>query len=94
MQLPRVDMIIFDRISRLQDARRFKARNGFKELLLNLFGQGCRNAVRIDRGIVEPLRLQKDLMLVPVRKSNDLVLDRRAVAWSCSFEIWPEYIAD
>src|SRR3984893_246443 len=47
-----VDEIIFDRISRPQHPGLGKTGNGVEELLLNLLGQGGRNAVWIDGGVV------------------------------------------
>ena len=47
---------------------------------LDVLGQRGRDAVRIDRGVVEPLRLEENLVPVALAEAHDLVLDRRAIA--------------
>ncbi len=48
--------------------------------MLDLLRERGRNAVRIDGVIVEPFRLEEDLVAVPLPETDDLVLDRRAIA--------------
>ena len=43
-------------------------------------GQGGRDAVGVDRVVVEALRFQEDLVAVAVGEAHHLVLDRGAVA--------------
>ena len=54
---------------------------------LHLLRQRGRDAVRIDRRIVEPLGLEKDLVPVALAEAHDLVLDRRAIARSAALDL-------
>src|ERR1700728_1514368 len=87
MQLARIDMVVFDRISGPDDTRILKARNRGDHGALDVFRQRCRDAVRIDGGIVEALRLQKNLMPVALAEANDLVLDRRTIARAATLDL-------
>ncbi|AUW45057.1 hypothetical protein CUJ84_Chr004755 [Rhizobium leguminosarum] len=78
-QLSRIDMIIFDRIARLQYSCLFETRDRFNEFGLYIRRQRGGNPVRIDRVIVQSLRLEKDLMSIPLSKFHQLVFDRRAI---------------
>ena len=53
---------------------------------LHVFRQRGRNAVRIDGVVVQPFRLQEDLVAVAVAELDDLVLDRRAIARPDTFD--------
>ena len=75
-QLARVHMIIFYRISRLEDSNVLQAWNCPQENLLHVLGQGGRDTVRIDRRVIQPLGLKKDLVPIPFTETNDLVFDR------------------
>ena len=48
--------------------------------MLDLVRQRGRDAVRVDRVIIQTFRLQEDLVLGPVSKAHDLVLDGRTIA--------------
>ncbi len=61
-QFARVHMVILDGIAGALDGDLAKAGNCPDEGLLHLFGQGGRNAVGIDRRVIEALRLQEDLV--------------------------------
>ena len=80
LQLARIDVVVFDGVARPDDARVFQARNGRDQRALDVLRQRGRNAVRIDRVIVEPFRLQENLVAVALAEADDLVLDRRAIA--------------
>src|SRR5205823_2490324 len=57
-----------------------EARNSRDQRALDLLGERGRDAVGIDGGIVEPFRLEEDLVAVALAEAHDLVLDRRAIA--------------
>ena len=48
--------------------------------LLHVARQRGRDAVRIDRVVVEPFRLEEDLVPLALGEAHHLVLDRRAIA--------------
>jgi hypothetical protein len=54
---------------------------------LDLIGQRGRDAVRIDGGVVEAFRLEKNLMAVAVAEADDLVLNRRAVTRTAALDL-------
>ncbi len=80
LQLARIDVVVFDRITRPQHLGLLQAGNGRDQRPLHLLRQGGRDAIRIDGRIVEPFRLEENLMPVALAEAHDLVLDRRAVA--------------
>ena len=55
--------------------------NGPQEEVLSLGGDRRRDAVRIDRGIVQTFRLEENLVAGLVAKADNFVLDGGAVAW-------------
>ena len=61
---------------------------------LHVLRQRGGDAVGIDRRVVEPFRLQEDLVPVAVAEPDDLVLDRGAVARARGYAIWPEYMGE
>src|SRR3546814_16814525 len=79
MQLPRVDIVVFDRIAVLQDARPLEPRNRGNHGILNVAWQGGRDAVGVDRGVVEALRLAEDLVHGLIGEADYLVLHRWAI---------------
>src|SRR6185503_3156533 len=79
-QRARIDVIVFDRVARANEARILQTGNGRDQRVLHVFGQRGRDAVRIDGGVVETLRLQKNLMAVALAELHDLVFDRRTIA--------------
>ena len=84
MERARIDVIVLDRIARLQDNGILKPFDRMQERFLHILGQGCGDAVRIDgRNILvlrQALRLEEDLVAVTLAEPDDLVLDRRTVA--------------
>ena len=87
IEFARVDMVVFDGIARTDHPHPLKAGNRGQNRQLHLFRQRGRNAVGIDRRVVESFRLQKDLMSVAVAEADDLVLDRRAIARSGALDL-------
>ena len=80
IEIPRIDIIIFDRIAVADHLRVLKPRDRRKESVLHRRRQRGRNPVRIDRVIFEPFRLEENLMALALFKTDDLVFDRRAIA--------------
>src|SRR5450756_926903 len=80
-------MVIFDRIAGSDHADALEARYRGQESQLNLFRQRRRDAVGVNRGVVETFRLQEDLVPVAIAEPDDLVLDRRAIAWSGALDL-------
>ena len=76
----RIDMIIFDRIAGLIDLDPFKAVDRPQKCELHIDRQRGRYPVGINGAVIQPFRLEKDLMAVAIAKAVDLVFDRRAVA--------------
>ena len=74
-QLARVDIIIFDGVARLQDARLLQSRDGRHQGRLHIPRQGGGNPVGVDGMIVETFRLQKNLMTLAGREAHHLILD-------------------
>ena len=85
IELARIDVIIFDGVARPDHPHALQARDGLQDGELDFLRQRGRDAVRIDRGIVEPFRLQEDLVPVAVAEADDLVLDRGAIARPACF---------
>ena len=79
-QRPRVHMVVFDGIAGAQDPRLLQPRDGGDHRRLHIFRQAGRDAVRIDRVVVQPLGLQEDLVALAFGEAHHLVLDRGAVA--------------
>ena len=79
-QLARIDVVVFDGVAGPHHARLFEARDGRHQRELDVLRQRGRDAVRIDRVVVEPFRLEEDLVAVALAEADDLVLDRRAIA--------------
>src|SRR5690606_37542983 len=67
-----IDVIIFDRITRLQHGGALQTGNGLEELQLHVFGQGGGNPVRIDGVIIKPFGLEKNMMPVAIAELYDL----------------------
>src|SRR5262249_57174890 len=58
MQLAGVDVIVFDGIARSNDADPFETRDGGDQRRLHVLRQRCRNAIGVNRAVVESLRLK------------------------------------
>ncbi|EXI71365.1 MAG: hypothetical protein AW07_03697 [Candidatus Accumulibacter sp. SK-11] len=78
-QAPRVEVVVFDRVSRAQDVAALETMDRTNDRQLHVERQAGRNAVRVDLVGLQTLRLEKDVMAVLGRETMDLVLDRRAV---------------
>ena len=76
----RIEIVVFDRVSRTQNVRMFTAPQRAHELELHVERQRGRDTVRIDLIGREAFRLEEDLVALAFRKAHDLVLDRWAVA--------------
>jgi hypothetical protein len=87
MQLAWINVIVFDRIAGPDDARAFEAGDRGDQRRLHILRQRSRNAVRINRGVVESLRLKKDLMTVALAEPDDLVFDRGTVARTATLDL-------
>ncbi|MGC0321911.1 hypothetical protein ABIG06_002540 [Bradyrhizobium sp. USDA 326] len=79
IELTRIHVVVFDRVARPHHLHPLQAWDAGEDRKLDLLRQRGRDAIGIDRRIVEPFRLQKDLMTVAVAEADDLVLDRRAI---------------
>ena len=80
MQRARIDIVILDGVTWPQDNCLLQPRDALDQGFLHAFRQRGRNAVRIDRIIVEPLWLQKHLMSITIAKLDNLVLNGRTVS--------------
>ena len=80
VQLPRIDVVILDRIAGPDHGSVLQAWDRLQKGALNVFRQRGRDAVRIDGVIVQALGLEKDLMASAILEADDLVLDGWAVA--------------
>ena len=75
MKLTRIHMIIFDGVAGPNDAGALETGNGGDQGRLHVLGQRGRDSVGINGGVVEPLRLEKNLMTVALAEAHDLVFD-------------------
>ena len=75
-----IGKIVFNGIAGAQHDGVFQAAHRVDHVQLHVQRQAGGNAVGIDLGAVEPFRLKKYLMALPVGKAGHLVLDGRAVA--------------
>ena len=87
LQGARIDEIILDGVTGTQHSRSFQSRNGLEQAALHILRQGGRDPVRIDRVVVEPLGLEKDLVAVAVAEPADLVFDRWAIARATALDL-------
>ena len=76
----RIDVVIFDGIAGPDHPRVLQPRNRRHQRKLDRLGQRGGDAVGVNGGVVEPLRLKEDLVPVALAEAHDLVLDRGAVA--------------
>ena len=79
---PRIDELIFDRIAGPDDLGALQAGDRADERLLHVCRKRSRYAVGIDQGIIQPLRLEENLMGVAIGEALHLVLDRGTIARS------------
>src|SRR6185295_17656894 len=80
-------MVVFDGITGSDHSRPRESWNRREQRGLHLLGQRGGYAVGIDRWVVQTLRLEEDLMSVPLAEADDLVLDRGAVAWPATGDL-------
>src|SRR6185436_13350413 len=73
--------------SRSNDLRFFQARYHPNQILLHRGRQGSRKPVQINFIGLVTFRLEEKLMTVLVGKLNNLVLNRRAIAWSYALNL-------
>ena len=86
-ELARIDVVVLDRVARADHMCALEPGNRRQQRALHFLRQRGRDSVRVDRGIVEPLGLEKDLVTVALAEADDLVLDRGAVARSAARDL-------
>ena len=79
-QAARVKIIVFDGVTGTRDMRIFQAFDGAHQVQLHIEWQAGGNSIRIDFMGAQPLRFQKNLVCILVRKAGNLVFDGRAIA--------------
>ena len=82
-----IDGVILDGVAGAQQFGVFKTGNAVYHRGLNLDGKRCAHAIDIDLVRVQALGFKEELMRKLVRKADDLVFDRRAVARSNTFDL-------
>src|SRR6185369_14372458 len=87
MKLARIDMVIFDGVAGPDNPRALQARNSRNDGELDVLRQRGRDAVRIDGGVIETLRLQEDLMPIAFTEAHDLVFDRWTIARPAALDL-------
>ena len=80
-------MVVFDGVARPHHPGAFQPRDGREQRALHVLRQRGRDAVRIDRGVVQPFRLKENLVPVALAEADDLVLDRRAIARAAALDL-------
>src|SRR5690606_815229 len=78
-QVPRIEVVVFDRVAGAHDVSALEAAHRMHQLELHVEGKAGRDPVRINLVRRQTFRLEKDLMAVLVRKAMDLVLYGRAI---------------
>jgi hypothetical protein len=79
-------MVVLDCVAGLDDLDLLEPCDAPHHGQLDILRQRSRDAVRVDRHIIEPFRLEKYLMPIPVGEAMHLVLDRWTVARPCSLD--------
>ena len=82
VKFARIDVVVLNGVPRPHDAGPFQSGDRSHHGKLHVFRQGRRYAVRVDGGVVEPFRLEEDLVPFAVAETDDLVLNRRAISRS------------
>src|SRR5690606_41236544 len=67
-----------------EDFDPLQTRYAAQEFRLDIFRQGSRDPIRVDRRVVETLRFEEDLVVVTIAEAHHLVLDGRAIAWTAA----------
>src|SRR5262249_41286584 len=80
IKLARIDVIVFDRVAGADHACLPEPWDGRDQRDLHLLRQRGGDAVGVDGAVIEPLRLEKNLVPITLAKADDLVLDRGAIA--------------
>src|SRR6266704_2078255 len=77
--------VVFHRIPGAKHLHLFKTSHGLESLILNLLRKARREPINIYHIRVVPLGLEEDLMPFPFSESDNFILNRRAIPWSCAF---------
>ena len=86
IELGGLDEVVLDRVSRPHHRRSLQARQGVNQFELHVSRQAHRVAVQIDLVDVQTLRLEEQVMALPVGKPHHLVFERRAIARTDALE--------
>ena len=86
-KLIRINTVVLDRVGIPDYFRMFQPRNRTVHPDLDILRQGGGHSVNIHFVGIQPFRFNKNLMAVLIPESHDLVLYRRTVARSGSFDI-------
>jgi hypothetical protein len=86
LQILRVEVVILDSISGLEDDRVFQPGNGVHGLQLDLLRKRRGEALKVVFGVVAAFRLQEKLVGILVGKGAELVLDTRTIARSATMD--------
>src|SRR4030095_7538539 len=78
-KLRRLNEVVLDRVTRADYSRLVETRKCSNQLLLHFSRQRHREAVHIDLVTLHGLRLEINLVALPIRESHDLVFERWAV---------------
>src|SRR5262245_51696073 len=73
-------MVVFDGIAWAEEPSLLKTWDRGHEGKLDFLGQRGLDPIGIDRVVIQPLGLEKNLVSVAIPEPNDLVLDRGAIA--------------
>ena len=76
----RIDVVVFHRVPWPDHPRVFQAGNGPQQRLLDRFRQRGGDAIRVDGGVVQALRFQKNVVPVALGEALHLVLDGWTIA--------------
>src|SRR5690242_11916727 len=82
MKLPRREIVVFNRVTRLQHPSLLKTWNGLQHGCLHIDRKTRGNSIRIKFGRVQALWFDEYLMAGLLRKTHDLVFNRWAIARS------------
>ena len=91
VEKPRIGIFILDRVAGDANLDPLKALDRPQQRDLDIGWERGRQAVRVNRRIVETFGFEKDLMPVAVAEAVDLVLDRGAIARSAPGDIATEH---
>ena len=80
IQLRRVEVIIFNGISRLEDLCIFQTFDGMKRIQLGLERKGRGESLKIVFGSIPALRLEEQLVGILIFENPELVLDARTIS--------------